>query len=422
MNEKKLMEAVSNRFTFSTNDAAEAMDFLEWRDANTSVLVTKDVTVKNVAPFDVRLMPDDYAVLHVVQHSIAEDEVQAYDSEKAFENSVADSKLLVTRGKGYERILLRPTAIPGLLGTTLVQGSGWGILQAKDSEAFANAINCFLEVRQRPVTLIEVWGSVTGFASERYVYLPQQELFRSFLAAATDRDGELVSFQYSHELTYAVAEFPPEQVRKYSLDKIGFDPGQASMRMYMSTSDCLQSSAHVWFVIEDGDKTVSATGVYAAHKGSSAISKFEDSCFEMHKALTEKVNRLADLDQYVLQYPESTLREVGKRMQIPDRITVKAIRDAIAEGIDFEQMTAFEGYLFVCRILDSLQVSKSKTRSFCGNEELIANYIKTEVKAKVADVRWQELDEEKRWPDIGFAAEDSLFVEAPNQISIFDEV
>ena len=206
MNENfDLKKAVKNDFIFTTDNAEDALLFLQERDRSTLVTLAKDITVTPIAPGDLRLFPKEREDLKVVSHSIPEDLLVDYDADSAYEECARDTKLLISRAKGYERYLLRPQAIPGLLKTTLTGGPGWGILQDKDNTEFAHAINCFLEVRPRDMTLIEVWGAVTGIASDKYQYLSQYSLLEVLLLSAAASDAKLTKFMYSHEMTFAKA-------------------------------------------------------------------------------------------------------------------------------------------------------------------------------------------------------------------------
>lgn len=419
MNENfDLMKAARNDFVYSTNNAEEALDFLRIRDESTLLTVARDITVTPIAPGDQRLFPGELASMNVVHHSIADNLRADYDPVKAYEECCNDTKLLICRGNGYERYLLRPQALKGLLSTTLTSGSGWGILQSKNNNDFANAINCFLTVRPRDITLIEVWGAVTAVASDRYTALPQYALLDTLLRSAESGQGKLTKFLYSHEMTYATVEFPPELVRRYSLEKLKFDASKAKMLMNMRTSDNLNSAATVAIEITDGEKTMATTSAYVAHKGQSSLERFEESCNSRNTALQEVYDQLVALSEYSLQYGESTIREVGKRMSIPDSVMVKAIKEAKIRGMLFDKMTAYDGYLFICELISTLNVNKSKTKSFCGNEAMIENYIKTDAKAKVAMLRWTDIDQERHYKDITNL--NAHVFEDPNQISLFD--
>lgn len=420
MNENfDLKKAVKNDFIFTTDNAEDALLFLQERDRSTLVTLAKDITVTPIAPGDLRLFPKEREDLKVVSHSIPEDLLVDYDADAAYEECARDTKLLISRAKGYERYLLRPQAIPGLLKTTLTGGPGWGILQDKDNTEFAHAINCFLEVRPRDMTLIEVWGAVTGIASDKYQYLSQYSLLEVLLLSAAASDAKLTKFMYSHEMTFATVEFPPEKVLAYSLDKLNFDPNKAKMLMHMRDSDNSNSAAVVWIEITDGTNTLATTGIYAVHKGASSIQKFAEACNSAPSAVKDTVDQVMALAAYKLQFGESTIREVGKRIGISDSVLVKEIKQAKVNGIRFDEMTAYEGYLFLCGLIDSLKVNKSKTKSFCGNEELIESYIKTETKAKIITARWTDIDEERHYKDITNL--NPSVAEDPNQVSFFDE-
>lgn len=419
MNEKfDLMKAAKNDFVFITDNAEKALEFLKIRDESTLVTVERGITVTPCAPGDQRLFPGELESMNVVYRSIATELLKDYDPVQAYEECCRDTKLLISKNNGYERYLLRPQALKGLLSTTLTSGSGWLILQSKNNIDFANAINCFLEVRPREITLIEVWGAVTAVASDRYKALPQYELLNIMLRSVESAKGKLIKFIYSHEMTYATVEFPPEMVKRYSLDKLNFDVSKATMRMHMRTSDNLNSAATVWIEITDGEKTLVTTNVYVMHKGQSSLQKFLESCEQAPLAMKELTEHLLVLSNYKLQYGESTIREVGRRMSIPDSVMVKTIKEAKICGLAFNQMTAYDGYLFVCQLINTLKVNKSKTKSFCGNEAMIENYIKTEAKAKVAMLRWMDIDQERHYKDITNLSSSTF--EDPNQISLFD--
>lgn len=417
-NEKRIIEASKDGFVFKTSDASEVLEFLSEREKHVKVSVVDTLSTIPVFPVDTRIDPEEFRK-HNVSCNTMECDI-GYSPEEAFEECCRNVGLIVTTTKGYDSLLLRDTAEAGLHDACEVKGSGWNNVR-KNSAVHSDACNAFLSTNHRRTTLIEVYGRVTGIASSKYTYLPQDQLLQAFITAGAEGNGSLGEFIYTHGITYAYIDFPAEEARKYSLDLLGFDKSKTTLRMYMCTSDCRQSSAHVWFILTDGEKACSAVGAYQAHKGRSAIARFSESCMTMFEALNQSCQELQALEGITLQYPESTIRDVARRLGIADRHTVSVIRDAKKQGIDMNGWTAYEGYLFLCGVIDSYQPKKKAKTSARGSLDLFNNYVKTEQKAKIAHHPWKEIDAEERYEPVELLPEKGKADALPGQMS-FDDI
>lgn len=417
-NEKRILEATKDGFVFKSSDANEVLDFLSERREHVKVRVVDALSTIPVFPVDTRIDPEEFRKHNVTCSTMGND--IGYSPEEAFEECCRNVGLIITSTKGYDSQLLRDTAEQGLHDACEVKGSGWNNVR-KNSAVHSDVCNGFLSTGKRRITLIEVYGRITGIASSKYTYLPQDQLLQAFITAGAEGSGKLGEFIYTHGITYAYIDFPPEEAQKYSLDLLGFDQGKTKLRMYMCTSDCRQSSAHVWFILTDGDKACSAVGAYQAHKGRSAIARFSESCMTMFEALNQSCAELLALEQIPLQYPESTIRDVARRLGIADRHVVSVIRDSKTQGISMNGWTAYEGYLFLCGVIDSYQPKKKKqTKSSSGSADLFENYVKTEQKAKVSRQPWKEIDTEERYDPIDLAPSKGKTDVLPGQISFDD--
>ena len=420
-NEKRLLEASKDGFVFKSSDATEVLEFLSERQKHVKLRVVDSISTIPVFPVDTRLDPEEFRKHNVTCETMKD--VDDFLPETAFEECAKNVGLIITTTKGYDSLLLRDTAEAGLHDACEVNGRGWNNVR-RNAAVHSDACNAFLSTGKRRTTLIEVFGRVTGIASSKYVYLPQDQLLQAFITAGAECGGTLGEFVYTHGITYAYIDFPVEEAQKYSLDLLGFDKAKTTLRMYMCTSDCRQSSAHVWFELTDGDKACSAVGAYQAHKGRSAIAKFSEACMSMFEALSQSCTELLNLEQVPLQYPESTIRTVAKRLGIADSHVVSVIRDAKSQGINMNGWTAYEGYLFLCGVIDSYQPKKKKSarRLASGNVELFENYEKTEQKAKIARHPWKEIDTEERYEPVELLPEKGKKEDPlPGQMS-FDEL
>lgn len=415
MDEKRIIEASKDGFTFRTADAMEAMTFLTERAAHTQVRVVDQMATIPVFPVDTRLDAASYTQHNVTDNTMTN--VSGYSREEAFEECCRNVGLLLTTTKGYDSLLLRDTAELGLHDACEVQGRGWNHVR-RNHAVHSDVCNGFLQTGSRKATLIEVFGKVTGIASSKYTYLPQEQLLQAFITAGAESNGKLNEFIYAHDLTTACIEFPSDEAKKYSVQRLGMDESQTTLRMYMATSDTRRSSAYVWFVLSDGNRMCSAIGTYQAHKGKSAIVRFSESCLSMFTALSQTVKELLDLENIALTHAESTIREVAKRLGISDKHTASVIREQKAKGISFENgWSAYDGYLFICGIIDLYQPKKQKGRHF-GSDQLFENYVKTELKAKIGKQPWNELDSVEHFPPIELLPANSADELLPGQMSL----
>jgi hypothetical protein len=393
--EELIRNARKDGFIFTSNDVNDVMWLLGIISDSTTVHEVRNPKVTRAKKGDVRLFNEEYKALHIVQSTISDPNYSDDSLEADYEECANNTGLLISADGGETNYLTRDTAFGGICDITRVKGRGLTDLYRMDIDMFIQTVNNLLTARSgSPVTFIEVMGRTTGVASGMYRHMDQKKLLQSFLVAAADKNGSLVNFNYSHELTYAVAEFPPELVQTYAIDRLGFDPAKAKMQMVMKNSVTRSSAARVYFIIREGDKEISALGAYTAHKGNSAIEAFAEACLGMHAALTQTVDALLDLSNIKLNNAESTIREVARRCGLSDRKMVEEIKSAKRAGkIDFGAMTAYEGYLFLNNVINDAQLSKSKVKGFSGNTDLIASYVKTEIKARIAVQHWGDIDQ-----------------------------
>lgn len=419
MNEKRILEASKDSFVLKTSDPNEALEFLYDRKECTKVIVIDSLSIIPVAAVDTRIDPEQYRKYNITNNTMPDN--IGYSQEQAFEENARNVGLIVTTTKGYNCLLLRATALDGVFDQTGTSGSGWNRAFVKSKILVSDAANALIQCNPGRYTLIEVFGRTTGIASSKYQYLPQEGLFQAFITAGARSNGKLGEFIYTHSITYAYIDFPAEEAKKYGVDVLNFDQNKTTLRMYMVTSDCRQSSAHVWFELTDGDKCCTAIGAYQAHKGKSAIAKFSESCFTMFEALTQSVTMLTNLKGIQLQYPESTIREVAHRMGVADKHISSVILEAKSQGITMQGWSAYEGYLFLCGAIDTYQPNrKGKKVQFFGNSELFAQYEKTEQKAKVIRQPWKDIDTEERYEPLVLQPKTGKTDVLPGQLSLDD--
>lgn len=417
MEKKELLVAArKDKFVFSSHDVDDAVWLLDEISNATKVHSVTSPKVTRCPKGDTRLFPGEFKKLNLKQETVSSAD---YNLETEFEDCAESTGLLISGDDGATNFLTRECAGAGINDATRVKGKGLSDLYQKDRDRYIQTVNNLFWGRgDSPLTFIEVMGRVTGVASGIYRHLDQKQLLQSFLIAAAENDGELSNFNYSHELTYATAKFPSEKVKAYAVDRLGFDPNKSSMEMTMKNSVTRSSAARVYFTIKDGDKEIAALGAYTAHKGNSAVENFALACLGMTQALQQTVNDLLDLSALQLLRGESTVREVARRVGISEKKIVEEIKNAKRNGIDFNSMSAYEGYLFLNRVIDDAPLSKSKTKGFSGNVDLIGSYIRSELKARVVVQRWSEIDQILYFDEVDASSASDV---DPRQISLLDE-
>lgn len=424
MDEKKKVELINNarkdNFVFTSTNMDEVMELLGIISDGTKVHVVKDPRVRRAPKGDVRMMQEEYDALHVVQTTITDPSYTAQSLEVDYEDSANNTGILLSGDNGETHFLTRSTCEQGIDDATRVKGRGLRDLKNKDMDLYIQTINNLLFARgESPVTIIEVMGRATGVASGLYSHMDQRKLLQSFLIAAADKNGWLQNFNYTHELTYAVAEFPPELVETYAVDRLGFDPKASKMYMVMKNSVTRASAARVYFIIKEGDREIVAIGVYTAHKGNNPESAFASACLDMNSAMSATVEAVCALMNIPLKNGESTIREVARRCGLSDRKMVEEIKAAKGTGkIDFGNMTAFEGYLFLNNVINEAPLSKSQTKGFTGNVDLIASYVKAELKAKIALQHWGDIDQTLFFDEVTVSPTQDV---DPRQISLLPD-
>lgn len=417
--EELIRNARKDDFVFSSNNVTDVMWFLGVISDSTKVHVARKPKICRAKKGDVRLFPEEYKNLHVVQTTISDPNYTDASLETDYEECANNTGFLFSPDGGETNFLTRNTAFSGTCDGMRVTGRGLTDVYKMDIDKFIEMGNILLAARgESPITVIEVMGRATGIASGMYRHMDQKKLTQAFLVAAADKNGTLANFNYSHELTYAVAEFPPELVLTYAVDRLGFNPATAKMQMIMKNSVTRSSAARVMFIIRDGDKEISALGAYTAHKGNNAIEAFSEACLNMHPALKQTIDALLDLENIQLNNAESTIREVARRCGLSDRKMVEEIKSAKRAGIDFGNMTAYQGYLFLNNVINDAQLSKSKVKGFSGNADLIASYVKTEIKARIALQHWGDIDQTLFYDEVTISPAQDV---DPRQISLLPD-
>lgn len=259
---------------------------------------------------------------------------QTEENEDAVREAMATTRM-VWRGPVQGRLQVVPVsaiAIPSLSGRAGLYGPSIRLKPEILNEGFP----LYDGIAK---TLIRK-GSLLASHSSKYEWLRQNELFTVLTVSLTNQFSgyEFVSGYYSDSVTIAKFAFPSEaanilaaynQKAKKTGEAIEKDlvPG-----LVFATSDVAEAGANLYPLLFKKNEAIRiGTPLKLSHDDKHAVGDFVENCDKVLDILKESTNRLSELMDIELLYPENCFQNLVKQFKLPVGSSEKAFEDFCAK-------------------------------------------------------------------------------------------
>lgn len=250
---------------------------------------------------------------------------------------------------------LRDIALPSLLERARISGSALGEMPVED---VADIVTRCLRTSRDTTNIRMQDGKIGAFMANSVVKLPQPELYRIATSEiAKSYGGQFVSGTWSHRITVGGYEchVPTADFMTLFTDK-GLHFADIVMGITVTTSDTGYSGVNIYpslvgIMSNGGKMQLPILGETAMpHKGKASMDAFKENLSTVFVKAQQSKERIAQMDQIVLNYPFNAFCNALKKSGIGKK-SARSVIDSVAVLYNTPQkVTAADLYFKACEI------------------------------------------------------------------------
>ncbi len=313
----------NNAKVFSNEDEDNMKEFLEELDR-------KDIRSENIiSESELVALPNAKILVKdiMAQHGVAD----TSENERAFLEAM-DTTGVLWKGPVNGKLRILPVAeqaIPSLCDRAGLYGPSTKLKPLVLNDGF--------ELYNNMAKTLVRGGKLMASHSLQYEWLPQGELFKTLQEGLTLQFGsyKFVEGFYSDDITMARFSLPEkkETLLHFYNEKakqLGeMDVQDAMPEILFLTNDVAKSSAAIHPVIRFKNGTAMRIGspLKVEHDSHHSVGDFALKCEELMVAIKEQTDKLMDLMDIELKYPEDAFKNASKKAKLPSKAATSAFED-----------------------------------------------------------------------------------------------
>lgn len=309
--------------------------------------------------------------------------------EGILDDTMENTRLLLRAKERYYPV--RGCAVRTILSRACISGSA---LNKLEKPVLADILNhCMRKAKGDALLRIadDKVSAVHGGDDSDYSVLPIPELFEHTVEylEAEFPDSVFAGGWYDHTMVTALWELPADEkmLGRYqsALAAHGKTADDLSPALRLTSSDVGISGANLYPMLFKGENSRTLTlgnPLKLAHESGADMAKFDDKLRMIFSQYSYGLDKLTELLEVDIQYPENTLLGVMKHITIPKKLAFPAV-DLFKAQYGGCSCTAHDLYYAISEILFTLQCEGASGARIAQMEETIA---------KALSVKWAEFD------------------------------